>query len=234
MGKLNFKGIHTRTRSHNMWHAMHFKGICISECTETYHIPITNNPNQLTVFHSGVKEVYQSSYFNISTIHSKQNTRIQQFHKKMDISNTDAYEWELDRMFGIWISTTWEINEWIQVARTHRSTVILNKLDKVSFHCDDFLHWAYRLDQSLLATFMLALEIEFERHYTSTMKAMKPVMTMIYHSHYTNLPASMQYPQWLKLPLTLWVTRDLQYLSSHLPQKEGQQNPHFIEWYADI
>ena len=81
----------------------------------------------------------------------------------MDMFNTKAYEWEPDRMFGIWNSTIQDISNWIQAARTHKSTMILDKLYKVFFHCDNFLHWAYRPDQKLLATFMLALEIQFER-----------------------------------------------------------------------
>ena len=81
--------------------------------------------------------------------------------KKKDISNTDAYEWELDRMFGLWNSTIWDISDRIQVARNYRSTIILNKVYKAFFQCDDFLHWVYR--PKLSAMFMLALETEFER-----------------------------------------------------------------------
>ena len=66
-------------------------------------------------------------------------------------------------MFGIWNNATWEICNWIQVARSHRSTMILDKLYKAFFHCHDFLHCTYRPDQNLLATFILALQIEFER-----------------------------------------------------------------------
>ena len=36
-------------------------------------------------------------------------------------------------------------------------------LHKAVFHCDYFLHWAYTPDQHVLATFILALEINFER-----------------------------------------------------------------------
>ena len=39
---------------------------------------------------------------------------------------------------------------------------------------------------------------------------------------------------WLKYPLTPWVIRDLNYPPSHPPQKEGQQNLHFIKWSTDI
>ena len=50
-----------------------------------------------------------------------------------------------------------------------------------------------------LAMFMLALISSSNGHYSSMMEATKPVMTMIYHSHSTNLPASTQYHQWPKL-----------------------------------
>ena len=66
-------------------------------------------------------------------------------------------------MFGIGNNTIQDKSSWIQVASNHRSTVILNKVYKAFFHYDDFLHCAYSPDQNLLAMFMLALEIEFER-----------------------------------------------------------------------
>ena len=64
-------------------------------------------------------------------------------------------------MFGIWNSIIWDISNWISTASNHRSTMILNKVYKAFFHCDAFLHWVYK--PNLSATFMLALEIEFER-----------------------------------------------------------------------
>ena len=86
-------------------------------------------------------------------------------HKDAGASHfyTKAYEWQLDRMFGIWNSAVQDISNWIQVARSERSIMILNKVYKAFFHCEDFLHWAYRPDQILLAMFMLALKIDFER-----------------------------------------------------------------------
>ena len=48
------------------------------------------------------------------------------------------------------------------MARNYRSTVIINKVYKAFFHCDDFLHWAHRPDQVLHSTFILALVVEFE------------------------------------------------------------------------
>ena len=78
--------------------------------------------------------------------------------QKKDVSYTDC---ELERMFGLWNSTIWDISDWIQVAGNHRSTMILNKLYKAFFHCDAFLNWAYRPNRSV--TFMLVLENEFER-----------------------------------------------------------------------
>ena len=74
----------------------------------------------------------------------------------MDIFYTDTYEWQLDRVFGIWNSTIQEVSNWIQVASNYRSTVVLNRVYKALFHCDDFLHWAHRPDQILLATIMFA------------------------------------------------------------------------------
>ena len=39
--------------------------------------------------------------------------------------------------------------------------MILNKVYKAFFYCEDFLHWAYK--PNLLAMFLEALEIKFER-----------------------------------------------------------------------
>ena len=75
----------------------------------------------------------------------------------------DAFEWQLDRMFGIWNSAICEISNWIQKASTYRSTVVLNRIYKAFFHSKDFLDRVHRPDQILLAILMLALEIEFER-----------------------------------------------------------------------
>ena len=76
----------------------------------------------------------------------------------MDVYN----EFELDRMFGIWNSAIWEMSSLIQMARKHRSTVIIGKVYKVFFHCDDNLHWANRPDKVLHSTYLLALEVEFK------------------------------------------------------------------------
>ena len=46
----------------------------------------------------------------------------------MDVVDTDAYEWQLDRMFGIWNSAIQEISDWIQAASTYRSTVVLDRV----------------------------------------------------------------------------------------------------------
>ena len=48
------------------------------------------------------------------------------------------------------------------MARNHRSTVIIDKVYKAFFHCNDYHHWALRPDQVLHSTFILALEVEFE------------------------------------------------------------------------
>ena len=76
----------------------------------------------------------------------------------MDVCN----EFELNRMFGIWNSAIWKISSFIQMVGNHRSTVIIDKVNKAFYHCDDYLHWARRPDQVLHSTFMLALEAEFE------------------------------------------------------------------------
>ena len=64
-------------------------------------------------------------------------------------------------MFGSWNSAVQAIEDLIQVAGNHRAMMILNKVYKAFFHCEDFIHWAYK--PNLPATFQLALEIEFKR-----------------------------------------------------------------------
>ena len=141
---------------------------------------------------------------------------------KMDIFNTDASEWQLDRIFGLWNSAIHGIGNWIQVAGTHRSAVVLDRVYKVFFHSKDFHEWAHRPDQILLATFMLALEIEFERALCLCNEGYETMMTMAYHSHSTYLPTSIQYHQQPKLPSTPQITRNQWYppLSQH--QNEDQ------------
>ena len=55
------------------------------------------------VLRSHLKEISLVSLitFQLSTLKSHKETAALQ---KMDIFNTDAYEWELDRIFGIWNS----------------------------------------------------------------------------------------------------------------------------------
>ena len=48
------------------------------------------------------------------------------------------------------------------MAGNYRSTVIIDKVYKAFFHCDDYLHWAHRPDKVLHYTFILALEVEFK------------------------------------------------------------------------
>ena len=48
------------------------------------------------------------------------------------------------------------------MARNPRSTVIIGKVYKVFFQCDDYLHWANSPDKVLCSTFILALEVNFE------------------------------------------------------------------------
>ena len=82
---------------------------------------------------------------------------------KMDSFDTDAFEWQLAIMFGIWNSAVHGINYWTQVASTYRSTMVLDRVYKAFFYSEDFLDWAHRPHQILLVTFMMALEIKFER-----------------------------------------------------------------------
>ena len=49
------------------------------------------------------------------------------------------------------------------MACTHRSTVVLYKVHMAFFNSDDFVEMTTRANEHLLAQFMLALEIEFER-----------------------------------------------------------------------
>ena len=65
-------------------------------------------------------------------------------------------------MNGIWDSAIWEISSLIQMARDHRSTLIIDKIYKAVFHCDDYLHWAHKPDQVLHCTFILSLEVKLE------------------------------------------------------------------------
>ena len=48
------------------------------------------------------------------------------------------------------------------MAGNHRFTVIIDKIYKAFFHCNNCLHWAFRSDQVLHSTFILAPEVEFE------------------------------------------------------------------------
>ena len=77
---------------------------------------------------------------------------------RMDVYN----EFELDRMFGIWNSAIWEVSSLIQMARNIQVYSNYRQGLQGIFHCSDYLQWAYRPDQVLLSTFILALELEFE------------------------------------------------------------------------
>ena len=105
----------------------------------------------------------------------------------MDIFNTKAYQCQLERMFGIWNSAIQEISNWIQVAGTYRSTVVLNRVYKAFFHSEDFLHWGHRPDQILLAMLMLALEIKLKQALFLHDIGYKTSDGMTYHSCSTNL-----------------------------------------------
>ena len=66
-------------------------------------------------------------------------------------------------MISIWNSAVHGIFNWIQAASTYRSLVVFDRVCKVLFYSEDFFDRAYRPDQILLVTFMLALEVELER-----------------------------------------------------------------------
>ena len=70
--------------------------------------------------------------------------------------DTDAFEWQPDRMFIFWDSAIQEISNWIQVAGTFRSTAVLDKVHMAFFNSDDFIDMTTRPNEILLATFMLA------------------------------------------------------------------------------
>ena len=72
--------------------------------------------------------------------------------------NTYAFNWELDRLFGVWNSTIQQINNWIQIAGTYISTVVLNKVNTAFFNNDYFGEMTTRANKHLLAQFTLELE----------------------------------------------------------------------------
>ena len=76
--------------------------------------------------------------------------------------DTDAFKWQLDRMFSVWNSAIQQINYWLQAAGTYRSTVVLDKVHMEFFNSDNFFKMTTRPNEILLATIMLTLEIEFE------------------------------------------------------------------------
>ena len=75
--------------------------------------------------------------------------------------NTYAFAWELDRLFGVWNSAVQQINDWIHMAHTYRSTVVLEKVHTAFFNSAYFGKIITRANEHLLAQFTLALEIEF-------------------------------------------------------------------------
>ena len=77
--------------------------------------------------------------------------------------DTDALEWQLDRMFAIWNITIYEIGKLVQAAGTYRPTVVLDRVHNALFNSEDFLDWAKEPDKILLTMFMLALEIKYGR-----------------------------------------------------------------------
>ena len=80
----------------------------------------------------------------------------------MDNFDTDAYKWQLDRMFGIWNSAIHEISVWIQKASTYRSTVVHVRVYKAFFHSKDFLNWAHKPHQNSFIHIHVGFRDQFE------------------------------------------------------------------------
>ena len=75
--------------------------------------------------------------------------------------NTPPLGWELEEMFNSQNNAVWAIEDLIQVVRNHRTTMILNKVYKAFFHCEDFINWAFKPNRA--CKLLLAFEIKFER-----------------------------------------------------------------------
>ena len=73
------------------------------------------------------------------------------------------FSWELDRLFSVWKSTLQQINDWIHVADTYSSTIILDNAYMAFFNDDYFGKMTTRVNEHLLAQFTFALEIKFDR-----------------------------------------------------------------------
>ena len=128
-------------------------------------------------------------------------------HKALKM-DTDAFEWQLDRMFSICNSAIHEINNQIQVAGTYRCTEVPGRVHMSFFHSEGFIEFASRPDKILLAMFMLALQIKFERvPYLND----EGYRSSDDNSCSTGLPVSTQYHQWLKLPSIPQMIRNQQY-----------------------
>ena len=95
------------------------------------------------VLRSYLKDISPTS-LTTSPLSTLKNCKDTSPSQKMDIFNTQAYEWELDRMFDIWNSVVQDIINLIQEADNYKPIVILDKVHKAFFHCHDFLHWNYR------------------------------------------------------------------------------------------
>ena len=134
---------------------MHSKEGYTSINALAHHAPLINNskPINTVAFRKYLSTAPQHSYtLPVSTLNKAQGYNI---FTRIDVYN----EFKLDRKFGIWNSPIWEISSLIQMAGNHRSTVIIDKVYKVFFHCDDYLQWAHKSDQVLHSTFILPLEV---------------------------------------------------------------------------
>ena len=60
--------------------------------------------------------------------------------------DTYTFEWQLDRLLGIWNSAIQQISNWIQMAGTHRSKVVIDKVHVAFFSSDNFFEMTTRAD----------------------------------------------------------------------------------------
>ena len=74
---------------------------------------------------------------------------------------------QLDRLFSIWNNAVHCINLWVCAAGKYRLTSILGRVHTAFFNCNCFSKMANMPDENVLAKFMTALDLEFERalHY---------------------------------------------------------------------
>ena len=68
-------------------------------------------------------------------------------HTTASTMNTYAFEWELDSLLGVRNSAIQQISNWIQMAGTYRSTVVLDKVHMAFFNSDCFTEMTTRANE---------------------------------------------------------------------------------------